>query len=485
MNYVCIFLACLAGAGVARVLFPAPLRWSLHNAWVLSLGGGAGIAIASSLYFLCLALIGPNFALLAAVEGVFVLTAAALAIALKKQGPVFEWAAGPEPPGYLTIGLLLAAAIALGIFVSSSIYKPHGEWDAWSIWNLRARFLYRGGDSWRDAFSPFIPWAHPDYPLLIPGIVAMSWTLSHLESTAAPIATAFVFTFGLAGLFIATIGILRGKAQAYVAGILLLGTVSVSQVGAYQYADVPLGFFFLASLALLCLQDRHPEETRFTVLAGLAAGFGAWTKNEGLLFAAVLLVARAIAIFRYGRRPTLLAQIGRLVAGMVAPLAMFAFFKIRYAPSNDLLSTPAGEALKRLVNIGRWLTTFEGLVPNLFRIGSFLLPVILVLALYWYLVRFKVEERDRSALGTVVLAVALMMAGNIGVYIMLAPDVEWQVRTSIERLYLQLWAPALLAFFLAANPPQLVARETTVEKEKKGKPAKRSAKQPRRGVETR
>ena len=476
MNYICLLLVALAGAGVARVIFPAQPRWSLHIAWVLSLGAGLGIAIASSLYFLCLVVAGPNFALLVAVEGAFVVAALGLAIALKKQGPAFAWAEGPEPPGYLTIGLIVAAAIALGIFVTSSVYKPHGEWDAWSIWNLRARFLYRAGDSWRDAFSSLIPWAHPDYPLLIPGIVAMSWTLSHMESTAAPIATAFLFTFGLAGLFIATVGILRGKTQAYVAGILLLGTVSVSQIGAYQYADIPVGFFFLASLALLCLQDRYPLETRFTILAGLAAGFGAWTKNEGLLFCGVLVIARSVAIVRYGQRSSLLPQMSRLIAGLAAPLALVMFFKARYSAPNDLLSTPAREAFRRLVDIGRWVTTLEGMVPNLFRIGSFLLPVLLVLVLYWYLVRFKVAESDRLPLGTVVLTVGLMMAGNLAVYVMLSADVEWQVRTSVDRLYLQLWAPALLAFFLAAKQPVLVAQSTPAEKEKKSKPVRRAAK---------
>ncbi|HYL74423.1 MAG TPA: hypothetical protein VEU96_09465 [Bryobacteraceae bacterium] len=482
MKYVCMALVWLAGIGVARWLFPATLRWSLHNAWLLSLGAGVGIGIASSIYFICLALAGPNVIVLASAEGAFLLVALALGFAAKQRSAILEWGDGPTPPGYLITLLLLAAAVALGIFIATSVNKPHGEWDAWSIWNLRARFLYRGGDSWRDAFSTLLPWSHPDYPLLIPGIVAMSWTLSHLESTAAPIATAFLFTLGAVGLLISTLGVLRGKTQSFVAGILLLGTVSFCQIGAYQYADIPLSFYFLASLSLLCLQDRYPSDLRFTILAGLTAGLGAWTKNEGLLFIVALVLARAIAVIRYGNRATLLPQFLRMAAGLIAPLAVVAFFKVRYAPANDLLSTAPRDILKHAIDIGRWVTVIEGFVTSFFSLGTFLVPIVLVLALYWYLVRFHVEERDRLSLDMLLLTIGFMLAGNFAVYILLPGDVEWQVRTSVERLLLQVWPATLLAFFLAANRLQLTAPKVVVEK---GKPAKRSGKAARRAAETR
>jgi hypothetical protein len=482
MNVACLALVWLAGIGLARWLFPAPYRLSLHNAWLLALGAGLGVGITSSLYFICLALAGPNVTVLASVEGAVLLAALALGILAKQRNEFLTWGEGPAPPVYLTVLLLLAAVLAVGIFISGSLYKPHGEWDAWSIWNLRARFLFRAGDSWRDAFSNLIPWSHPDYPLLIPGIVSMSWTLTHMESTAAPIATAFLFTFGAVGLLICTLGVLRGKTQSFVAGILLLGTVSFIQIGSYQYADIPISFYFLASLSLLCLQDRYPLDSRFTILAGFAAGLGAWTKNEGWLFIVALILARGVAIVRYGNRSSLVPQFLRLAAGLIAPLAVVAFFKLQFAPKNDLLSTSPTDMLKHLIDIGRWITVTVGMVGNLFKIGTFLIPIVLVLALYWYLVRFKVEERDRLSLGTVVMAVAFMLAGNFAVYILLPADVEWQVRTSVERLLLQLWPPALLAFFLAASPLQLTA---PTEVHEKGKPVKRPSKPARRAAETR
>jgi len=101
---------------------------------------------------------------------------------------------------------------------------------------------------------------------------------------------------------------------------------------------------------------------------------------------------------------------------------------------------------------------------------------VLVLALYWYLVRFKVEQRDRPALATVLIALGLMLAGEFAIYIALPGDMVWQVNSSLERLMLQLWPSALLAFFLAANQPQLFAAKKPPSKAEKGKTAKRAPK---------
>src|SRR5260370_39679524 len=120
--------------------------------------------------------------------------------------------------------------------------KPHGDWDAWSIWNMRARFFVRGGQFCKDTFTSQLAWSHPDYPLLLPGIVAMLWTLAHTESTAAPIGVAFLFALGTAGILTSTLGILRGKAQAFIGGILLIWTVAVVVNAGNQYADIAFSF---------------------------------------------------------------------------------------------------------------------------------------------------------------------------------------------------------------------------------------------------
>ncbi len=483
MIFLYIALVWFMGFGVVRLLFPGPPRWSLHTVFLLSLGAGVGIGIASCLYFLCLSLAGPKLIVLASVEGAaLALTIVGCAITWKRSGVTLEWARGPVVPWYLTGLLLLAVASAATMLVVYTLNKPHGEWDAWAIWNLRARFFERGGDVWRNAFSNQLAWSHPDYPLLLPGIVAMCWTLAKVESTNAPVAIAFLFTLGTAGLLISTLGILRGKAQAFIGGILLLGTASFVENGANQYADIPLSFFMLASLALFCIQDRYPDKPGIGILAGAMAGFAAWTKNEGLMFLLVLIVARAIAIFRYGNRSLWMPQFLRIAGGVVPPLAVVAFFKLRFAPSNEFMAKPARDIIHHAADVGRWITALEGFLRAPFVVGGFLIPIAVLMAVYWYLVRFKVEERDRLSLATLLIALCLMLAGDFAVYLLFPGDVVWQMNTSMERLFLQVWPAGLLAFFLAANPPQLVRAPVMAEK---SKPSKRASKQGRKAAETR
>ena len=474
MIFLYLALAWCIGLGLLRWLFPSPPRWSLQNALLLALSVGVGIGIASSLYFVTLALLGPKVLFFAIVEGLALAAALAMGILARRQGTVLEWALGPPTPKYFNAALGVALLSAVTIFIFCTLSKPHGDWDAWAIWNLRARFLVRAGEFWRDAFSIQIAWSHPDYPLLVPGTIALIWTLAHSESMLAAAAVAFLFAFGVAGVLITTLGVLRGKTQSFIAGIVLLCGVSLIVTGANQYADVPVSFFVLATLGLLCLQERYPEDLRFTILAGLTAGFTAWTKNEGALFLAALIVARAWAIARYGNRTTLIPQFLRLAAGLAAPLAVIVFFKLRFAPANDLLSHQPGQIATHLTDIGRWITVLEAYVVEpfkigTFRIGSILAPIILLLGLYWYFLRFKVDPRDRSSIATILGTLAITLAGEFAIYVALPGDPSWQLTTSLERLLLQLWPAGLLAFFLSVNTPQL-------EMKSKAKPAKRGMK---------
>jgi hypothetical protein len=478
MTFICIALVWLTGFGIARFLFPTPPRWSLHTVFLFSLATGLGIGIASCLYFLGLTVAGPSLLFLASLAGIVAAVALLNGMLAKNRGTTLDWAPGPPTPVYLTGLLLLAVALAAAMFVVHSIEKPHGEWDAWTIWNLKARFLSRGGEYWTDAFSSQMPNSHPDYPLLLPSIVAMCWTLARGESISVPIAVAFLFTLGTAGLLISSMGVLRGKTQAFVAGILLLATSSFVQLGAMQYADGPLSFYMLATLALLCLQDRFPSDLRFSIAAGLAAGFAPWTKNEGWLFLGAMLLARPIALLRFGDRSALGPQFVRLAVAALPATALAAFFKFRFAPANDLVAQKSGDLIAHITTFGRWVITAEGFVKLLFLVGGFLLPIAVVLGLYWFLVRFHVEDQDRPSLATLLLTIGVLLAGEFAAYVAFPPDIITQLNVSLERLFVQLWPAALLAFFLAANPPQLVSRPAHADT--KAKPVARPPKPKRR-----
>jgi hypothetical protein len=486
MMFVCLAAIWLTGFGLVRRMFPQPLRWSLHNVLLFSLGIGAGAGVASCLYFLTLMLAGPNFTALAWVTGGVAIVALAAGLFTRRQGTRLAWSEGledPEVPWYLTAVFLLAIALAAAAFLAAVSNNPHGDEGAWSIWNLRARFLFRGGQFWRDAFSNDLSWSHPDYPLLLPGLVALCWTLAGRESTDAPIAIAFLFLLGTAGVLTSVIGVLRGKTQALVGGTLLLGAAGFISLSAAQYGDVPLSFYILATLGLLCLQDRYPKDLRFSALAGLMAGFAAWTRNEGIIFLIAVIVARVAVALRFRDRtgPALAPQLLRLAAGLLAPLAVVIFFKLRIAGASDLVSEKPALILQHLAVPGRWIFMIQGLVVALFGLGRFLISVVVVLGLYWYLVRFRVEERDRATVETMGIVLALTIAIELVADVALVDNLRVEIANGLERSLLHLWPAGVLLFFLAAAPLQL----TAAAKSPKSKMSKKALKPSRRVAETR
>lgn len=63
--------------------------------------------------------------------------------------------ATPGRPGWLA-GLLAAGiGIVFLTFWDSTSARPHGDWDAFSLWNVRAKYLAGPGENWRTAVNSF------------------------------------------------------------------------------------------------------------------------------------------------------------------------------------------------------------------------------------------------------------------------------------------------------------------------------------------
>jgi hypothetical protein len=367
----------------------------------------------------------------------------------------------------LTVAFALALCAAPYAAITRSLVHLHGDgWDAFSIWNLHARFLFRGGAAWRDGFSPLIPWSHPDYPLLLPATIAHFWSYLGRESQAVPAVIGLVLTFSTVGLLFSSLAILRGRTSAMLGGLVLLATPFFLEQGTSQYADVPLSFFVLAAISTLCLYHHIPEDAtnsraqRLLVLSGLAAGFAAWTKNEGMLFLFALTAAQLLVHVRKrnlrNSDPTGSAEkssarpLGLFFAGLAPLLILIFWFKHSVAPHGDLFPDTAS-AIHKLLEPHRYWIVFRWYFKSFFRFGEWwLVPGTLALGIYYFLmVGAKKDGRSRGFdIGLVTLS--LTFAGYFVIYLITPYDIFWHLRNSLNRLFLQLWPSAVFLFFLAA-----------------------------------
>jgi hypothetical protein len=356
-------------------------------------------------------------------------------------------AKSPEPKAQsretwlLPVAFGVVALVALASTIASSIAAPHGDWDAWAIWNQHARFLYRGGDgAWRDFFS--IGWSQPDYPLLLPASVARVWAYAGHESTLGPILIAIGFGMACVTLVVTA---LEGHGR-WIAGALMLGaTTFLTQVPS-QCADVPLACFIVATLAVTfgdVLRAPDPGSRAPALVAGATSAMAAWTKNEGVVFVLLMLLVAVVAATRgpakaghYVRSKLLWS-----IAGAVPIFVAVVWFKLALAPASGLVEGQSLTVLfTRLADPGRHLTVLALMAQHAMRwsapIAMAILPIVSLIAV-WLAVRVGGAVRVMTSV------LGLMLASYYLVYVTTPFDITWHVSTSIDRLLVQLW-PALV-----------------------------------------
>jgi hypothetical protein len=455
-------LLCVATGFVVTCLgWPQHVPSRSHFLLKSSLGMGFGVGVFSVVFFLLLLVSSVSF--LAVDLAVFLVLLAALLwrqLRHRRELPTklpqlmeVQSTSWIRPVVVSVFGLALICSLYASIV--RLVSSPHGSgWDAFAIWNLHARFLFRGAAHWRDGFSLLIPWSHPDYPLLLPASSAHFWEILGHESPWVPAFIALMFAFGTVALLFSGLSILRGKNQACLGGTLLLATPFFVEQGASQYADVPVGFFFLATIVLFCLRDEAVDQSfAWLGLAGLAAAFAAWTKNEGLLFFAAVVIAHMLVPAHRARRVSLTHLVPMFLTALPV-LLVIAYFKQRVAPPGDLFSGTA-DMFHKLLDPSRYLIILRWYGKELLRFGHWLLiPGTLLLAAYYFLVGHRRDAHNRTAIRTSALAMGLTLAGYAAIYVITPYDLYWHLRFSLDRLFLQVWPSVIFLFFMVVRTPE-------------------------------
>jgi hypothetical protein len=448
--------AWLLGTLLVALLWPRERTLRGDGVFILGLGLGVGLGVTSGIFFFVSMLTpAPRLAAMAVEMGMVAVVAVGL-FQRRSAAP----AARTPVMGFSWLEILLATAFVQGcvaaLVVSSRTYaaEPHGSWDAWAIWNLRARMLIRGGENWPASLhQPELAWSHLDYPLLVPASVARGWALvghelplvAGLISTAFAVATVVVLVAGAAAL--------RNRPAGWAGGLLLVSTPFFVTFAPNQHADISLGFFILATLAVGALTRRAKRSLGLPALAGICAGLATWTKNEGLLFALVVGIGGIVV----GLRPDHRRATGAFVTGLLVALVPTLYFKFFLAPANDLVDAGLTARLGNLFDASRHGQILWAFGRDLIGFGEWAVPPFVVMLLPLLGAGWR---RFTRAEGLLAATVVVTTAGYYAVYLITPWDLRWHLDTSLVRLLLQLW-PAGLFFWCLALPP-LEVRPTVV-----------------------
>jgi hypothetical protein len=399
-------------------------RWA---AAALAFGAGTacGLGATSVLWFLAtLALPGARLPVVLGSEAAAV--AAAVVILRRRPGVPPQAASLPRWEWTWILACAVLAALVASTMTMASAWEanPQGNWDAWSIWNLRAKYLAGESGVAARAWSPMLVDTHPEYPLLLSGTVARAWAIGSNRAAEVPMAAGFLFFLSLTAAATGGVALARGSSSGLMTGLVLLCTPGLTVLPPAQYADVPLAAYLVCAVVFVLL-DRP-------LWAGLFAGMAAWTKDEGALFCAVLVAA--VAIFR--RR-----EVPRLLMGVAPGALLYATFKLLLAPQLGAHGGPGVAA--RLLDVQRWGLVFLSVAKFFAGLGAGWFHPALPLAAYGFGTGLRQDRRDQAWLCTTIALATL--GGYVAVLLTTRMDLPWQINTALDRLLAQWWPLAVVA----------------------------------------
>jgi hypothetical protein len=345
------------------------------------------------------------------------------------------------------VAFFAIAALTVATVGAHYAASPHGEWDAWAIWNHKARFLLRDTAHWTDMLV--IEWSNPSHPLLVSLSVARLWAYAGNETTLVPAMFGLVWS---AGIVAAVMGALDTRhRRAWIAGCVVVAPGAFPQLAAAQTADLAIALFLVVTLVMLRTIVLASADARGTrsglLLAGLVASAAAWTKNEGLLLIGVSTLV-VVSLMLRGRRPLALAW----WLGGAAPLVLVVvWLKLVIAPMGpEYMSEMAGPAglMERALDpaqhalIARltgwhwvsWGGPFAG--------GALLLTIAAAASALF--------TRAGEPVRVMLLVVVAMFAGYYTMWVLSPLDTPWLIGTTFDRLLMQLWPSLVLVAFSAA-----------------------------------
>lgn len=433
MNYIIIFLAIVTGYLLSR--FIEKNKSYLSHVILFSLG------VLGLLYFLNI-LIWNNadpyrFAF------IYLLIAVSLFVFLKRGGSKI----------FVPVHFHFFDFLTLAIIFLIAKHQPYGWWDAWALWNTKAKFLVSGGENWQRMFSSSIEWMHPDYPLLVPSIVASGWSFFQTNSCWIPIAVTVIFSWSLYLLLKENINFLfqNNKMSAFI-GFFLIAIPAFLRWGRSQYADLPLAAFLLLSITLFF---RYKKVSTF-LLSGLSLGLVAFTKNEGVFYAAIFILSAALALF-YTRGRNLKKEM--LVAWFsgLAPGIIFLAIVKKMSPINNLF-------LLNFDNIAphswhRILDIISGFLNEFSRWKEWAIfwPIALAFLIIGLL---NINEKDYwNVFLLIFLMVSFIFYFSVYIFVPLKYDISWYIDTSLNRLLIQI--TPIFVFYIAFWLKNLFYKKTT------------------------
>jgi len=341
-----------------------------------------------------------------------------------------------------TIGYISSISTPLLLVVLSSLsvfsYKffnlsvRWGDWDAWAIWSQHAKFL-ADSSYFGNLFTEDIAWTHPDYPLMLPSIIAVLWKSLGFYSAYVPAVFAYLIAISLVLMILSSFLEKRFTVLGVSIFLILTGSSVLFPFVNSQLADTLLGVFILASMVLLN-HLPYDKPVFHLLLIGFFTATCGWIKNEGLVFFALFAFCFSVKFFRNKN------MVKYFFIGAALPLLVLLVFKLNYAPSSDLINGH-NEYATKIFDFSRYKTIYD-FTKNYIVENCQLLT-------YSMLVVLVINYRYYSSF-TFVVIFGLLVA-YFFTYVLTPNDLTWHLTTSFYRLVHQVFPVLFYSMFFSVS----------------------------------
>jgi len=441
-----ILLPLAAGSAIVSSLWPGSPR-----ILQIAMGTGIGLGLAGATWTSALMISGSTVRSLIASESLLLILTTVLVLRRLRgsQNALIE-KTSQTARGAEVAAVVLVVLFGLCTAAFLTDVSPHGGYDATAIWNSRARFFYLSERPLN--VLPYL--VSPDYPVVLPGLIARGWQYSRTNTVIVPIFLALFFTAASVLVLTSGLRLIVSRSTALLAGCMALGTPFFLDAGVSQYADIAMCFFITSSTVLLSIADATESGAMgLPLLAGLSAGFAAATKNEGNLFVLAMVLAQLCLLFWNRRWKADGIRLVRFLIGLVPGLLALAAFKAKSPMPNVLFSNMT---LKTIVSaIGdehRHFSVLKGFGRDLLFFGDWWINPLFFMILYAILLRIAQPGKRFSRHWQFPAAVlVIMICGYYGVYLFSPYPLDWHIQSSLPRLLVQLWPTALALWALVVT----------------------------------
>lgn len=332
---------------------------------------------------------------------------------------------------------------------------PIRGWDALQTWAYKGKvFFYDMGISYDFMKDPS---NHSDYPLLIP--LTFSWIYTSMGQVNEELVRMIyplqyvsmlaLFYFAIRRVALKRVSLLFTTLLSMTPVIMVHTSGFIVRIGGLHstdlagYADLALSIFFLGAGTFLYLYISELNSA-YLIMTVLFLTMGAWTKNEGLVFLLMggILITVSLVIGKRIKYGAILA-----VWGFIWVVTLpWLFYKMHFHISSEY--TPNMNTTTVQNNLSRLPYIIRMFFYVLFRDAD-----LYNYTWYGYVISslINIRESFRNPLLSLHALLLVQFAAYIFIYLISPLEIEFHLRTSIDRVIIHLTPLAMMVMALNTN----------------------------------